>query len=34
MEETLKKLLEAVELSKVDNKTPYPPHLKGLDGSH
>jgi methanogenic corrinoid protein MtbC1 len=34
MEEILEKLLEAVELGKVDKKTPYPPQLKGLDGSY
>ena len=34
MEEILEKLLEAVELGKVDKKSPYPPQLKGEDGSH
>jgi len=33
MNELLEKLLEAVELGKVDQKSPYPPHLKGLDGA-
>lgn len=34
MEELLEKLLEAVEFGKVDKKSPYPPQLKGQDGSH
>jgi len=34
MEEILEKLLEAVELGKVDKKSPYPPQLKGEDGAH
>ncbi|MBA4409916.1 MAG: cobalamin-binding protein [Odoribacter sp.] len=34
MEELLEKLLEAVEFGKVDQKSPYPPQLKGQDGSH
>jgi 5-methyltetrahydrofolate--homocysteine methyltransferase len=34
MENILEKLLEAVEFGKVDQKSPYPPQLKGLDGSH
>jgi methanogenic corrinoid protein MtbC1 len=33
MEEILEKLLEAVELGKVDKKSPYPPQLRGEDGS-
>ena len=33
MEELLEKLLEAVEFGKVDKKSPYPPQLKGMDGS-
>lgn len=34
MEELLKKLREAVELGKVDKKSPYPPHLKDQDGAY
>ena len=34
MEEILEKLLEAVEFGKVDKKSPYPPQLRGQDGSH
>jgi methanogenic corrinoid protein MtbC1 len=34
MDEILEKLLEAVELGKVDINSPYPPQLKGLEGSH
>ncbi|MDP2335365.1 MAG: cobalamin-dependent protein [Bacteroidota bacterium] len=34
MEELLEKLLEAVEFGKVDQKSPYPPQLRGMDGSH
>lgn len=34
MNELLEKLLEAVEFGKVDLKSPYPPQLKGQDGSH
>jgi len=33
MEGLLEKLLEAVEFGKVDKKSPYPPQLKGMDGS-
>ena len=33
MEGILEKLLEAVELGKVDKKSPYPPQLRGEDGS-
>ena len=33
MEELIEKLLEAVEFGKVDKKSPYPPQLKGMDGS-
>lgn len=33
MNELLEKLLEAVEFGKVDFKSPYPPQLKGQDGS-
>lgn len=33
MEIILKKLLEAVEFGKVDQKSPFPPQLKGYDGS-
>lgn len=34
MENILEKLLEAVEFGKVDQKSPFPPQLKGQDGSH
>ena len=34
MKELLKKLLEAVELGKVDKKSPYPPQLKDQDGAY
>jgi len=34
MNEILEKLLEAVELGKVDLKSPFPPQLKGQEGSH
>ena len=34
MENLLKKLLEAVELGKVDKKSPYPPQLKDQDGAY
>ena len=34
MEVILEKLLEAVEFGKVDKKSPYPPQLRGEDGSH
>ncbi|MGA2408589.1 MAG: corrinoid protein [Bacteroidales bacterium] len=34
MEELLVKLLEAVELGKVDKKSPYPPQLKDQNGSN
>jgi len=33
MNELLEKLLEAVEFGKVDQKSPYPPQLKGFDGA-
>ena len=33
MNEILEKLLEAVEFGKVDIKSPYPPQLRGQDGS-
>jgi len=33
MNELLEKLLEAVEFGKVDQKSPYPPQLKGLEGA-
>jgi len=33
MEELLEKLLDAVELGKVDIKSPFPPQLKGQEGS-
>ncbi|MDO8952434.1 MAG: cobalamin-dependent protein [Draconibacterium sp.] len=33
MNEILEKLLEAVEFGKVDLKSPYPPQLKGQEGS-
>lgn len=34
METILEKLLEAVELGRVDIRTPNPSHLKGFDGSY
>ena len=34
MEDLLEKLLEAVELGKVDLKSPFPPQLRGFDGAH
>jgi len=34
MENLLEKLLEAVELGKVDKKCPYPPQLKDQDGAY
>jgi methanogenic corrinoid protein MtbC1 len=34
MKEILVKLLEAVEFGKVDKKSPFPPQMKGQDGSH
>jgi methanogenic corrinoid protein MtbC1 len=34
MDQILEKLLEAVEFGKVDQKSPYPPNLKGMDGAH
>ena len=34
MEDILEKLLEAVEFGKVDQKSPYPPQLRGMDGAH
>jgi methanogenic corrinoid protein MtbC1 len=34
MENLLEKLLEAVELGKVDRKSPYPPQLKDQDGAY
>jgi methanogenic corrinoid protein MtbC1 len=33
MNKILEKLLEAVEFGKVDQKSPYPPQLRGQDGS-
>lgn len=33
MAELLEKLLEVVELGKADQKSPFPPHLKGQDGA-
>ncbi len=33
MEELLARLSEAVELGKIDLKSPYPPQLKGMDGA-
>jgi 5-methyltetrahydrofolate--homocysteine methyltransferase len=33
MEEILEKLFEAIEFGKADKNSPYPPNLKGLDGS-
>ncbi len=33
MESILEKLLEAVEFGKVDQKSPFPPQLRGQDGS-
>src|ERR1035437_9432596 len=33
MDDILNKLLEAVEFGKIDKNSPYPPHLKGQDGS-
>jgi methanogenic corrinoid protein MtbC1 len=33
MKELLEKLIEAVELGKVDKKSPYPPQLKDQDGA-
>ena len=34
MNEVLEKLIEAVELGKVDQKSPYPPQLRGMEGSY
>ena len=34
MNELLAKLLEAIEYGKVDQNSPYPPNLKGMDGAH
>jgi len=34
MNELIAKLLEAVEFGKIDQKSPYPPQLRGMDGSH
>ena len=34
MNELIEKLLEAVEFGKVDQKSPYPPQLKGQDGAY
>ena len=34
MKEILEKLLEAVQLGKVDKKSPYPPQLKDQDGAY
>ncbi len=31
--ELIEKLLEAVENGKIDAKSPFPPHLKGMDGA-
>lgn len=33
MNEILEKLLEAVEFGKVDQKSPFPPQLRGMDGA-
>ena len=33
MNELLEKLHEAVELGKADQKSPFPPQLKGQDGA-
>jgi methanogenic corrinoid protein MtbC1 len=33
MDELLEKILEAVELGKADQKSPFPPQLKGQDGA-
>ncbi len=34
MDDLIAKLLEAVEFGKIDQKSPYPPQLRGMDGSH
>jgi methanogenic corrinoid protein MtbC1 len=34
MSELIEKLLEAVEFGKIDQKSPYPPQLRGMDGAH
>jgi methanogenic corrinoid protein MtbC1 len=34
MSELIEKLLEAVEQGKIDQKSPYPPQLRGMDGAH
>lgn len=34
MNEIIEKLLEAVEFGKIDQKSPYPPQLRGMDGAH
>jgi methanogenic corrinoid protein MtbC1 len=34
MEDVLEKLLEAVEIGKVDKRSLYPPQLKDMDGAH
>jgi len=34
MNELIEKLLEAVEFGKIDQKSPYPPQLRGMDGAH
>jgi len=34
MNEIILKLLEAVEFGKIDQKSPYPPQLRGMDGAH
>lgn len=34
MNEIIEKLLEAVELGKIDQKSPYPPQLRGMDGAY
>ena len=33
MSELIEKLLEAVELGKIDAKSPFPPQLRGMDGA-
>jgi len=33
MSELIAKLLEAVEMGKIDQKSPYPPQLRGMDGA-
>jgi methanogenic corrinoid protein MtbC1 len=34
MSELIEKQLEAVEFGKIDQKSPYPPQLRGMDGAH